>query len=287
MEGLADAAIMSWRGHGEDGEEQPVLVRGDPLERVQPWLATELAVAPSAVRAADFQVEWRGLPDEAGLVPAGKLVLPVKLTRPASEAVVRLGLVTSQLSPLVNNQPDPNQTLRAEKPVELPAKVLEGDITVLVPPQLTAPIYDVTVQAELLTPDKKTVLATSFAPVRRLALRMPLLVEVEGADRIEATLDPKTGANVEIKGKIERREGLAGDVTVSLTGLPAGAKADPVTVKMGTTEYSLRLVLPPTVPPGEAQGVKLFATGTPDAKQPNLRIKSRDVELTLVLNAAR
>jgi hypothetical protein len=282
-----NATISSWRGHAEEGEVQPVVVRGDPLERVQPWLGTELAVAPAASTAADFQVDWRGLSQEAWLVPAGKLVLPVKLTRPASDSVVRLGLVTSQLTPFVNNQPDPNLALRQEKPVELAAKVLEGEVTVLVPPQLTAALYDLTIQAELLAPDKKTVLATSFAPVRRLPVRMLLLVEVEGAERIETTIDPKAGASFEVKGNVERREGLTGDVTVSLAGLPAGGKADPVTVKAGMTEFSLRVILPANVPVGEIQGVKLSATGTRDAKLPNLRVKSRDVELTLVLNASR
>ena len=31
-----------------------------------------------AASAAGFQVDWRGLPADAGLVPAGKLALPIK-----------------------------------------------------------------------------------------------------------------------------------------------------------------------------------------------------------------
>src|SRR5262249_31010019 len=151
-------------------QEQAVVFKGHPLERLQPWLATELPLAPTTDKAADFQIDWRGLAADAGLVPAGKLVLPVKLTRPANPSTVRLTLVTAQpLGP--NNQPDPNTSLRAEKPVELAATAKEGELTVLVPPQLPAPSYDVTVLAELLAADKRTVLGAAYAPVRRLAVR--------------------------------------------------------------------------------------------------------------------
>jgi hypothetical protein len=278
-----DAAITHWRGRGSDGREHAVLLKGHPLEQLQPWLAEEIAVAPTSARAAEFQVEWRGLPADTGLVPAGRLVLPVKLTRPATNAVVRLGLLTSQLPPLVNNQPDPNQALRPEKAVELAAKVTDGELAVLVPPQLTAPVYDVTVQAELLAADKKTVLAVAYAPVRRLAVRMPLVVQLEGAERIGAKRDPKTGTTFHIKGKVERREGLSGDVALSLTGLPAGGRADPVTVKAGATTFTLNVVLPPNVAPGEVHGLKLFGTAAPDPKKPNVRIRSREVAVTLVV----
>ncbi len=282
-EAPADAAITHWRGRGTDGREHAVVLKGHPLEQLQPWLAREIAVAPTTARAADFQVDWRGLPADVGLVPAGRLVLPVKLTRPATNTVVRLGLLTSQLPPLVNNRPDPNQALRPEKAVELAAKVTDGELAVLVPPQLTAPVYDVTVQAELLAADKKTVLAVAYAPVRRFLVRMPLVVQLEGAGRIEAKRDPKTGTAFRIKGKVERREGLSGDVALSITGLPAGGRANPVTVKAGATTFAFNVILPPNVAPGEVNGLKLFGTAAPDPKKPNVRVRSREVAVMLVV----
>jgi len=282
-----DAAITTWRGRAEDGQEQIVVVKGHPLERLQPWLAEELPVAPTTGKAAEFQVDWRGLPADAGLVAAGKLLLPVKLTRPTSPSVVRLALVTSELPPLVNNQPDLTKSLRQEKPVELAATATDGEVTLLLPPELTSPGYDVTVQAELLSADKRTVLATAFAPVKRLAVRPSLILTVEGNGRIEAKLDPKTGATVPVKGKVERREGLTGEVALTLTGLPPGAHADPVTVKAGATEFTVNVVLPPNVPVGEVKGLKLSGTAAPDAKQPNIRVRSREVEVTLVVMAAK
>jgi hypothetical protein len=280
-----EAVVTRWRGRSANGQERPVVLRGDPLERLQPWLATELAVAPTNGKAAEFAVAWRDLPPDAGLVPTRKLVLPVKLTRPATPSLVRLTLLTSQVPPLVNNVPDPNQTIRPEKPIELAAKVEQGDFGVLVPAQLGAGLYDVTIQADLLTPDRRTVQATAFAPVRRLVVRMPLVVQVEGAPRITAKLDPKTGATVEIKGKVERREGATGDVALTLTGLPPGSRADPVNLKGDQSAFAFKVILPPTFPPGEVRGLKLNGTVASDPKQPAIRVRSRDVELSLIVQA--
>jgi len=196
---------------------------------------------------------------------------------------VRLSLVTSQPPPLVSGQPDLNRTLRVEAPVELAGGVAEGSTTLLVPPELPSPHYDVAVQADLLAADRRTVLATAFTPVRRLAVRMPVVVQLTSPPRIETTLDPKTGATVKIAGKIERREGLKGDVTVALTGLPPGVRADMPTVKADATDFTLNVLLPPNRPAGEITGLKLSATAAPDPKQPGVRVRSREIEIVLVV----
>jgi hypothetical protein len=278
-----DAVITHWRGRSPDGQERSVLLRGSPLEQLQPWLATELALAPTTAKASDFQVDWRSTPADTGIVPARKLTLPVKLTRPASASVVRLTLLTSQSPPLVNGQPNPALTLRPERPVELAAKVIEGDFAVLVPPDLPAPSYDVAIQADLLAPDRRTVLATTYTPVKRLTVRMPLVLRLDGPSRIEVKLDPKTGASFDIKGKVERYEGVTGDVPLTLTGLPPGGRATPVNVKAGTSEFTLKVMLPPNVPVGMVLGLKLAGTVAPDPKLPGIRVRSRDVELTLAI----
>ncbi|HEX5273237.1 MAG TPA: hypothetical protein VFW33_22225, partial [Gemmataceae bacterium] len=76
----SEAVITTWHGRGDDGQEQTLVVKGHPLEQLQPWLATELPVAPTTANSAEFQVDWRGLPADAALVPAARLALPVKLT---------------------------------------------------------------------------------------------------------------------------------------------------------------------------------------------------------------
>lgn len=281
-----DAFVGRMRGRSADGNEQPVVVKGHPLDRLQPWLATEIAVAPSVAKAADFQVAFGTLPSDLGIVPGNKLKLPINVTRANPKTVVKLTLLTSQLAPLVNNQPDPNKTIKQDKAVELPADAKDGELVLVTPVELSAPIYDIAVQAELLTPDKKIVLANAVTPVRRLPVRLPLVVSLEGAPRIDVLLDAKKGATLKVAGKIERREGLKGDVAVTLTGLPPGAKADAVTVKGDATTFALSVVLPPNVPAGEIKGLKLGASAAPDPKQPAQRVKSHDVELTLVVKAA-
>jgi hypothetical protein len=283
----AEAGVVTWRGKAEDGTTHGLLVKGHPLERLQPWLAHEVAVAPSKEKATAFQIDWKNLPPTAGLSPAGKLTLPFQVTRPLPTPLldknpVRVTLLTSQFGALAPTPPDPNTQLRLEKAIELPFSD-PGEAVVIVPPTLNAPVYDVTLKAELLTPDKTRVLATSFAPVRRMSLKLPLAVAVDGGPRVTTKLDPKTGAMVEVKGSIQRLEGATGDVQVTLTGVPPGVPAPPVTtVKADATTFAIKLTIPPTVPPGET-ALKLSGTIAPDPKQPNVRVKSRDVELTLAV----
>jgi hypothetical protein len=140
------------------------------------------------------------------------------------------------------------------------------------------------VPAALLTPDKK-VLATAYAPVRRMEVHMALIVKLDGPSRIEAPFDAKKGTAIKIKGKIERREGTKADVALTFTGLPAGAKADAVTVKADASDFVVNVTFPPTILAGEIKGVKLSGSFAPDAKLPAVRVRSRDVEVTLVLQA--
>jgi len=280
------AALMIWRGKSVDGTERSVSIAGHALDRLQPWLATEMALASLTAQAAEFQVDWPALPTDAGLIPAGRLALPVKLTRPAGDPVVRLTLMTSQPPLLVNGQPDPNRALRQEKPIELAANVNDGEVVLLLPPELPAPVYDVTVQAELLKTDKQTVLARAYTPVRRMPVRMPIIVQLAGAPQVEAQLDAQKGATVMIPGKVERREGLMGEILLAMTGLPAGAQAPAVTVKADATDFVVSVVLPANLAAGEYKGLKLSGSGVPDPKQPNIRVKSRDVEFALIVKAA-
>jgi len=279
-----EASITGWHGRAADGFSQPVAVTGHPLAHLQPWLASEIALAPATAKASDFQIDWRGLPSDAGVVPSVRLALPVKLVRPAGTEAVRLTLLTSQ-PPLSFNgpqAPDPNRILRAEKPVELAGNALEADFGVLVPPELPAPVYDMTIQAELLTADKQRVQATAFAPVRRMNVRMPVVVQLAGPAQIEVSVEPNKGTTVMIAGKIERREGLTGDVVVTLAGLPAGASAAAVTVKADATDFSINLVLPANVPMGEIKGFKLSANAAAPGNAAQ-RVRSRDVELVLLV----
>ena len=88
-----------------------------------------------------------------------------------------------------------------------------------------------------------------------------------------------------MKCTAERLFGFAGDIVVTLAGVPVGVPVPaPATVKAGTNAFSFKLTIPPTTPAGESK-LKLSATVAPDAKQPAVRVKSRDIEATLTVTA--
>lgn len=221
------------------------------------------------------------MPETAALQPTTKLALPIKITRTDDKAAVRLSLLTSQLAPSANNQPDPNKTLRVERAVELAAKMNDGELTLLVPAELTNDAYDVAVQAEFLSADKQKVLATSFTPVRRLAVQLPVELQLAAEPKFDVMLDPAKGATQKIEGTIKRREGITGDVVIALKGLPAGVTADSPTIKAEESAFTLTITLPANQVAGEIDGLKVTAAIAPDPKQANVRVKSREVELKL------
>ena len=55
-------------------------------------------------------------------------------------------------------------------------------------------------------------------------------------------LEIKPGATAELKGSIVRKGGYDGAVTVKINGLPAGLKADPVTVAGKESSFTVKVV---------------------------------------------
>ncbi len=56
-----------------------------------------------------------------------------------------------------------------------------------------------------------------------------------------AAVEIKAGATIEVKGKVERKGAFKAPVTVKLNNLPAGLKADPVTVAPDKSEFVLKV----------------------------------------------
>jgi len=274
-------------GKNDKGIDSDVAVLNHPLQRLQPWMASEIAVAPVSEKAPSVSIAWNNLPKNTAFVPGMKMNLPVKVNREDLASVVRLTLITSQNAPKVNNQPDPKVALKAEKVVEVAAKSSDATVTVLVPVgPFPASVYDLTLQAELLSANKQVVLATAFAPVLRLPVRIPLVVTIDKPGKLEALFDAKKGSEFLFKGKVERSDGLVGDITLAATGLPAGAKFEPAIVKADKNEFDGKIIFPPALMPNEYKGIKLTASGVPDAKAPTVKVNSKDVELVLVLKPA-
>ena len=57
----------------------------------------------------------------------------------------------------------------------------------------------------------------------------------------QACVKVKAGTTVELKGKVVRKGTFNEPVTVRINGLPAGLKADPVTVPPGATSFVVKV----------------------------------------------
>jgi hypothetical protein len=282
---LAEAVVTLWQGRAEDGREQDVVVKDHPLGALQPWLGGEVPIASTTEKAADFALDYNGLPADAGLLLGGKLALPVNAPRPLNKTLVRLELVTSQPAGAFGPPVDPNTLLRLAAPMEIAANATDTTLTVLVPGALKSLLYDVAVRAEFLPLDRSKVLAVAYTPVRRMVVRNPLVIQHTGPPRIVAKLVKGKVTTVEIKGKVERREGIKGMVLVTLAGLPPGLSSAPVQVPPSSSDFTIALPLAGTGPARELKGLKLSGIISPEG-QPGTSISSREVELTLVVEAA-
>ncbi|MBW3539315.1 MAG: hypothetical protein KY476_03525 [Planctomycetes bacterium] len=284
--GASAAALVQFLGTAEEGGLQRIAeVAGHPLATLQPWLASDVALARGTPTA--FRIEWGESPSDAALVLAGKLPLPVRVMRPEGEATpVRLALITSQNTPLLaNNQPDPNKALRAEAAVEIAPDKTDGELALIVPPELAGPVYDIALRAELLSKDKQTVLATAFTPPRRLRVVNPVGIELTGPPKIEAVIDPKTPLMLKITGSVVRRGAFTGDVALALEDLPGGVAAVPATVKADATAFEIPVTFPANFQPREVTA-KLVATTAPNPQQANVKVRSNVIELTFALSAS-
>ncbi|MBI3875308.1 MAG: hypothetical protein HY300_05000, partial [Verrucomicrobia bacterium] len=255
--------------HGKAKDRDvPARFENAQLGKFQPWLENDLALAGAAKSETDFNIAW-GKDAATNSIPlGGKLTLPVNCVRPPGhDGPVRLTLLTSQARIFLNNAVDPARVLREEKAV-----LIEED-------KKAQQAFDATFKAELLKRDRRTVEAVAYTPVREFALLNPLVVKLTLPAPVK--LDAKNGATVELTGQIERLAGAKGDVTVTLTGLPAGVTAPAnATIKAGETAFKFALKFPANFKPGDVTGLKFSATGKPfDAAQ----VRSRDTELTFKL----
>lgn len=67
-----------------------------------------------------------------------------------------------------------------------------------------------------------------------------------------STLEVSAGSTAELKGKVVRKSPFQEPVTVKITGLPAGLKADPVTVAPGKSEFAVPIVADPKAAAAQA-----------------------------------
>ncbi len=167
----------------------------------------------------------------------------------------------------------------AKKAAAVAAQKAKNDVefALVVPAELPDVPHQIAFKAELLKRDRRTVEAVAYTPVREFAVLNPIALKLTTPAPVK--LDTKTGATLELIGKVERLEGAKGDVTVTLTGLPAGVTAPTtVTVKAAETEFKFALKFPAGFKAGDFAGLKFSASGKPFD---TVQVKSRDVEVTV------
>ena len=162
----------------------------------------------------------------------------------------------------------------AEKAATDAALKAKNDVefALVVPAEMPEVPHQSAVKAELLKRDRRTVEAVAYTPVRDFPVVNPLAVKITPPDAVK--LDPKTGATIELVGKIERLEDAKGDVTLTLAGLPADVTAPATaTVKADQTEFKFPLKFPANFKPGDYSGLKISGTGKPYG---TIVVKTRD-----------
>lgn len=153
----------------------------------------------------------------------------------------------------------------------------DTEVPLVVPADLPEIPHQIAFKAELLKRDRRTVEAVAYTPVQEFPVVNPLIVKL--SPPAPAKLDAKNGATLELAGRVERFEGAAGEVNLTLAGLPPGASGPTTaTVKSGATEFKFVLKFPANFKPGEFPGVKVSATGRPFGAQ---QVRGRDAEVTL------
>ena len=200
---------------------------------------------------------------------------------------MRLRLQTTQIMPRKKVKKDKKDVMvddldRALRLADVP--MLSGDskqaeVELLVPTDLADRDWGLTLVAELLSADKKSVVQSVPGEVLSLQTRSPLNVELASAANIEVKAGG--GETGTLAGKIVRASGFDHPVTVTLAALPKGYPAPKVIVAGDKDEFSLPVRFPYGTKAGELKNVKLVATAAPVAKKENLLVRSNELAVDL------
>jgi len=264
--------------HGETIGLKPAIRRtaessASPLGRLQPWLNTEM-IAAAAQSKSPVAVEWADKSAVESLYQGTDDKLAIRLRRdPTAKGSVRLALVTTQAAPPVGTTPqNAPQLLRgvaATMDVKPDAKKDTADFAIRIPADLRAADYDVAIRAEQLSDDGRSTVAEAFTPPLRIRVLPPIEIVADAGPQGPIALDARTGAVVVLTGTLERRKNYAGDVTITLVGLPAGIAAPSAVLKPKKDDYRLEFKLPPTFSAAKIEGVTISAMITPDNRRAN------------------
>jgi hypothetical protein len=253
-----------------------------PLDKSQPWLANELALA--GVQPLPLAAAWGpGTPDNR--LPLGSsLPLEVQLTRMAGvTGPIRLSLLATQIVPKKtikeNNQDkqvdDVDRALRLDGVPMIAADQSSGVATLQVPRDLPNIAYDLVMVAELLTADEKNVVAKALTPARRMTVTSPIALALTG----EAKVDAKSGSGEsgKLTGSLVRIGQFKAPVVLTLEGLPADLPSPELTLSPEQTDFAFAVSFPFNSPAGALANVRLVAVD----RSPSGTIRSNEIPVAV------
>lgn len=290
------AGVFSLRGQATEGSEMVTRIARRPessVSRNQPWLREQIGIAASA-QPAPIVLLAAASPADAPLLSGGRFPLTVQLRRGEGfQNRIRLRLLTTQVTPRKkekqNNQDvevdDLERTLRLEGAPEYGPETAEATVELLVPADLPEKPWGVSLAADVLAADNKTVQATFTSPTLQLTAKRSLALELSSGAQIEAKAGG--GDTGQFTGKIVRMAGFEQPVTVTLVGLPPEYPAPQVVVAAGESDFVLPVRFPYEAKAADLQNVRLKASGLLQPDNEKSRLASNEVPVSIKVVAGQ
>lgn len=252
----------------------------DAAEKILADAANAVKVAKAAAPALDAKVKQATAALAKAKAAQAASVAAEKVLADAEKALKVAQTAALALDAKVKSAADAVAKAKAAAEKASQQAKNSTEVALLVPADLPPGSYDLAFKAELLGRDTRTVLSTSYTPVKRLNVLSQVLVKLDGAPHVEVRLDASKGAVATWSGMIDRLGGFKGDVALTLEGLPRGVLDPKVIVAADKSEFIIELKIPPATEAGQTPGIKLFATMKPDPKAA-IVVRSPNVDLAL------
>ena len=267
------------------GESEPVTLKvsGYPGSQHLAAAGRDLFVMVSG--RSSLNVVWT-LMQASNLVRGTEMPIQIRLDRKnkGNQGPVRLTLVTSQ-TPRTKEKDGkrvsaPEAELRLKQPLIIPPGQSKGVAHLVVPNGLPLHAWRLSLRADVLDADQKTVLSTTFSPVKSLATIAPLILRYDPPEKLEV----KAGEWVTITGRVERHPDFVRPVTVSFAGLGDGEPApSKVELAAGEQTFVLALRYPADAKAKEINDVRVIATFTePPASLADVNRESKAFTVNVV-----
>lgn len=280
-----DAGTIQLTGKSDAGLVKFAMTPDLSTTKMLPWEREQIGIALS--QPSPIAINWA---ESGELWAGGELRSKLKITGEKAIGPIRIRLETSQTIPKKkireNNKDkivtDVDRTLRLAKPIELAnLNSPESPLQIAIPNDLPDGKWGLMMVAELLSPDKKRVLASSFSPVTYLASRRVLDLKITSPRSIK--IDPKNPAK--LTGEIKRLSSEESPVEVQLINLPMGVEVPKTMVPAGQSKFELNVQLPPSVKQDQLKNVKVIASLLSQSDPQHIIAKSKDIKISVTVPA--